>query len=142
MASCRKTWPTLELRGVIKRTARLLLLAYCISLGMHLPALQAAAWAGMFLRGSHSLPLKAAIHNTFDGKHLCNLCRNIRLMVRDDRGSLNKSMTKSQKSESTAAKISSPTISIQFSSSSTLLFSPIIARNKTAPRVPPPKNLS
>ena len=47
-------------------------------LGGHWAVLQVAAWTGMAITYSQKDSLSTALSKTFDGKHLCKLCKLVR----------------------------------------------------------------
>ena len=54
-----------------------LVAALACSLGLHWGFLQSVAWVSMVVSYSQDAPLKEAVVKTFDGKHLCSLCKQI-----------------------------------------------------------------
>jgi hypothetical protein len=52
--------------------------ALTLSLGAHWFLLQSVAWASMIVRYSQEESLSAAVSKTFDGEHLCKLCKLVR----------------------------------------------------------------
>lgn len=65
-----------------------LLFSFLLSVGAYFPVLQGIAWTGMFVRNAQALPLKKAVKQTFDGRHLCAICLHLRKVYRRDRQSL------------------------------------------------------
>lgn len=59
-------------------TSILLLLALATAGSLHLPVLQAAAWAGMLVSYSRDNSVTEAVQMTFDGEHPCPLCTSIK----------------------------------------------------------------
>jgi hypothetical protein len=51
--------------------------ALLCAIGGHLAILQSVAWATMFASHARTESLQSAVDNTFDGRHLCPLCRQI-----------------------------------------------------------------
>jgi hypothetical protein len=51
--------------------------ALFLSVGGHLALLQGVAWATMIRDYSRTASVTAAVEKTFDGKHLCPLCKKI-----------------------------------------------------------------
>ena len=47
--------------------------------------LQSVAWVGMTLNEVQRLPLRQALSKTFDGKHLCQLCKFVETGKKSDR---------------------------------------------------------
>jgi len=48
-----------------------------LSVGGHWAILQSAAWVGMALEYSQSMPVDEALRATFDGSHPCSLCKAV-----------------------------------------------------------------
>jgi len=48
------------------------------SIGGHWAVMQSVAWAQMLIKNAHSDSMKTAAIKTFDGKHPCQLCKNIK----------------------------------------------------------------
>jgi hypothetical protein len=55
----------------------LLILALLCATGGHFAMLQSVAWAAMLASNARTENLSVAIANTFDGRHLCPICRQI-----------------------------------------------------------------
>jgi hypothetical protein len=55
----------------------LLIVALLGATGGHWAALQSVAWARMFADNARVAPFSEALEKTFDGKHLCPLCKQI-----------------------------------------------------------------
>jgi hypothetical protein len=49
-----------------------------LAIGLQWTALQSVAWVGMFLRFSSEGSLRQAVVKTFDGSHLCPICKLVR----------------------------------------------------------------
>src|SRR6266446_4517057 len=74
--------------AVLSRVSKLVLvLALASSIGLHWAFLQAVAWTGMVATYSRSLPISQALHKTFDGKHPCQLCKQIAAGKRSEKKS-------------------------------------------------------
>lgn len=56
----------------------LVVLALVLSIGGHWAFLQSVAWVGMAVTYSKDASLSQALEKTFDGHHLCKLCKLIR----------------------------------------------------------------
>jgi hypothetical protein len=56
----------------------LVVLALVMSIGGHWAVLQSVAWVGMAVNYSKDASLSQALEKTFDGKHLCKLCKIVR----------------------------------------------------------------
>src|SRR6478609_8121965 len=56
----------------------LVVLALVLSIGGHWAFLQSVAWVGMAVTYSKDASLSQALEKTFDGKHLCKLCKIVR----------------------------------------------------------------
>lgn len=54
-----------------------MVVALCLSLGMHWALLQSLAWTGMLISWSQEVSLVEAVKNTFDGGHPCPLCKAV-----------------------------------------------------------------
>src|SRR6266446_5930097 len=54
-----------------------LALTLACSIGLHWAFFQAVAWTGMVASYARSLPISEALEKTFDGKHPCQLCKQI-----------------------------------------------------------------
>lgn len=52
-------------------------LALCLSIGLHWIALQSIAWTTMIVEYSQDAPLAKALAETFDGSRPCDLCKHI-----------------------------------------------------------------
>lgn len=68
----------------------LVVVTLSLSIGFHWAFLQSIAWVGMAINYSRECPVSEALSKTFDGKHLCKLCK----LVRDGKQSESKSETK------------------------------------------------
>jgi hypothetical protein len=55
----------------------LLIIALLGATGAHWAVLQSVAWASMLASNARTESLPTALENTFDGKHPCNLCKQI-----------------------------------------------------------------
>lgn len=55
----------------------MLVVALVASTGFHWAALQSVAWTTMLANNLRTQSLSEAVSETFDGKHLCPLCRAI-----------------------------------------------------------------
>jgi hypothetical protein len=53
-------------------------LVLVLTLGLHWAMLQVVAWTGMIIVYSQDAPVRTALQKTFDGKHLCPLCKAIK----------------------------------------------------------------
>jgi hypothetical protein len=53
----------------------LVVLALVVSIGGHWAVLQSVAWVGMAVTYSKDASLSQALDKTFDGHHLCKLCK-------------------------------------------------------------------
>jgi len=63
---------------MLRRFGHLLLaIALIGATGGHWAALQSVAWATMFADNARVEPISVALEKTFDGKHLCPLCKQI-----------------------------------------------------------------
>jgi hypothetical protein len=60
-------------------------LALIISVATPWSLLQSAAWFGMLVRYSQTVPLRDAVEMTFDGNHPCLLCKIVRQGMEDER---------------------------------------------------------
>jgi hypothetical protein len=56
----------------------LVVLVLVLSIGGHWAFLQSVAWVGMAVTYSKNTSLSQALGKTFDGKHLCKLCKIVR----------------------------------------------------------------
>ena len=56
----------------------LVVLALVLSIGGHWAILQSVAWVGMAVTYSKDSSLSQALEKTFDGHHLCKLCKIVR----------------------------------------------------------------
>jgi hypothetical protein len=56
----------------------LVVLALVLSIGGHWAFLQSVAWVGMAVTYSKDASLSQALEKTFDGHHLCKLCKIVR----------------------------------------------------------------
>lgn len=56
----------------------LVVLALILSIGGHWAFLQSVAWVGMAMSYSKNASLCQALEKTFDGHHLCKLCKIVR----------------------------------------------------------------
>ena len=57
-----------------KASKFILVLALCLTLGLHWAVLQTAAWTGMMINYSRDASLQVALAKTFDGNHPCKVC--------------------------------------------------------------------
>lgn len=81
-------------RVVYRRAGKfLVVLTLVLTTGLHWAALQSVAWATMLAGNLRSQSVAEAVSQTFDGKHLCPLCRAIAAakskQKADESGSLN-----------------------------------------------------
>ena len=53
-------------------------LALSFTLGAHWAVLQTVAWTSMVVNYSRTTTLSEAVSRTFDGKHLCKLCKLVK----------------------------------------------------------------
>ena len=79
------------LAGVFRWT---LILSVVCSLGLPWAFLQSIAWTGMIIRYSRDGSLTEAVSKTFDGNHLCPLCKAIRLARAEEKQKDAKQSTK------------------------------------------------
>ena len=56
----------------------LVVLALCLSIGLHWAALQSAAWVGMAVAYSVEKGVVEGLSDTFDGDHPCPLCKAVK----------------------------------------------------------------
>jgi hypothetical protein len=61
------------------------ILALCVSIGVHWAALQSVAWATMIVEYSQHTSLAQAVAQTFDAEHPCGLCKNINAAQRSQK---------------------------------------------------------
>jgi hypothetical protein len=67
-----------ECRFVLRKIGYVLMIvAVLAATGVHWMILQSVAWTTMLVENLHTEPLNQAIVCTFDGKHLCCLCKRI-----------------------------------------------------------------
>src|SRR5579884_2644349 len=70
--------PSAHKPPMLSRLGHLLLIfALLGATGGHWAALQSVAWARMLAKNARVAPLSEALEKTFDGKHLCPLCKQI-----------------------------------------------------------------
>jgi hypothetical protein len=67
----------------------LVVLALVLSTGLHWAALQTVAWTTMIAANLGTESFSKAVSDTFDGKHLCPLCRAIAEGKRSEKSSDN-----------------------------------------------------
>jgi hypothetical protein len=66
-------------RHMFRRLMKLVVvLTLTLSLGAHWMLLQSVAWVGMVVTYSHGTTITGALSKTFDGQHLCKLCKFVR----------------------------------------------------------------
>jgi len=71
---------------VISRVGHfVVVIALCLSIGMHWVALQSVAWASMLVKYSQQVSLPKAVAETFDGAHPCDLCKHIQGFVHSEK---------------------------------------------------------
>jgi hypothetical protein len=63
---------------VIQLQKWLVVLALVLSIGGHWAFMQSVAWVGMAVTYSKHASLSQALEKTFDGHHLCKLCKVVR----------------------------------------------------------------
>ena len=64
---------------VFVKTSKWLLVAMLsLTLGFHWALLQSVAWVGMIIEYSGQGSFQQAVANTFDGQHLCPICKLVR----------------------------------------------------------------
>jgi hypothetical protein len=70
-----------QIHHLTKRLMRgLVVMALCLSIGLHWVALQSAAWVGMAVTYSMETgSLSQGLSETFDGEHPCPLCKMVEL---------------------------------------------------------------
>ncbi|MDB6057723.1 MAG: hypothetical protein JWO95_1567 [Verrucomicrobiales bacterium] len=65
--------------GVLNQLQKwVVVLALVVSIGGHWAFLQSVAWVGMAVNYSKNATLSQALEKTFDGHHLCKLCKVVR----------------------------------------------------------------
>lgn len=65
-------------RHTLTRLARgMVVLALCVSIGLHWVVLQSAAWVGMAVTYSVEKGVVEGLSETFDGEHPCPLCKMV-----------------------------------------------------------------
>lgn len=62
-----------------------LLSAWLVAAGVPWDALQVVAWGRMFVDNSRTLPLLAAMRQTFDAKEMCGMCCAVQQAKREQR---------------------------------------------------------
>jgi hypothetical protein len=63
---------------VLSRLPKLaIVISLACSIGLHWTFFQSLAWVGMVVSYSQDAPLTEALVKTFDGKHPCELCKEI-----------------------------------------------------------------
>jgi hypothetical protein len=63
---------------VVARCGKVLVVALLVlTTGAHWAALQTVAWTAMLAKNLRTQPVSEAVSQTFDGRHLCPLCRAI-----------------------------------------------------------------
>ncbi len=114
-------------------------LALAFSIGLHWAFFQAIAWGGMVISYSQYAPLTEAVVKTFDGRHPCELCKNIQKEKRAEKNA-------NYKVEASKIKFHFPRIFYVFTIPP--LYWEVGAGGRTgellnhAPPVPPPRELS
>jgi hypothetical protein len=124
---------------MLKRLPKVLIaLALASSIGLHWAFLQAVAWTGMVISFSQDGPVTEAVAKTFDGHHLCSLCKQIE---------------KDKRTEKKAdcgfdfGKVKFPYARVVFLFNPPTLFweilsaDPVMSLRPCAPPVPPPRSL-
>ena len=119
-------------------TKPIIVLTLTLSLGLHWAFLQSVAWVGMVVTYSRDSSISSALDKTFDGKHLCKLCRAVQEGKKSERR---------QDSQNTAFKIElfcAESASVELFADNSLPTSRRTIKFSTrddSPPVPPPRSL-
>jgi hypothetical protein len=122
---------------VFARSGKILVvLALVLTTGLHWAALQTVAWTTMLAANLTSESFSASVSDTFDGQHLCPICKAIRA-----------AKEKEKKADALALKLKSeyPPQIQQFILAAPEGFEPFVAETFSAaafpsqPPVPPPR---
>lgn len=75
--------------AVVRSRPRLIVLlsAWLLATGVHWDALQVVAWSRMFADNARSMPLLAAVRQTFDPQKMCGMCCAVQAAKREQRES-------------------------------------------------------
>ena len=119
-------------------------LALCLSIGLHWAALQSAAWVGMAVAYSVEKGVVEGLSDTFDGDHPCPLCKVVKQGQDAE--------TKPQDGQAPPSKIKEMKLTLAFVSVPKFVFSPSTPKNwimtsselrtrREEPVTPPPERL-
>jgi hypothetical protein len=129
-----------HLECVLRRAGKfLVVLTLVLSTGLHWAALQSVAWAGMLAGHLRSQSVAQAVSQTFDGKHLCPLCRAIAAAKNKQKAAESAALNlKFEYPPATVAVVLYPPHRFTVRPSTDL----IACLRTDAPPAPPPRNLS
>jgi hypothetical protein len=126
-----------EAGGVLVRFGKILVIAALVlSTGVHWAALQTVAWTTMLADNLCTKSVSEAVSQTFDGKHLCPLCRAIAAAKKSEKRS---------EAVSAASKMEFPPVAGRFAfiappPVSALSLAPLFAESSfPKPMLPPPR---
>jgi hypothetical protein len=71
-------FPATPSHPCLRLAQRGVVLAICLSLGMHWALLQSIAWTGMLISFAREGSVIEAVEKTFDGQHGCALCKKVK----------------------------------------------------------------
>jgi hypothetical protein len=124
---------------VFARCGKILVVgALVLTTGLHWAALQTVAWSTMLAANLTSESLSASVADTFDGKHLCPLCRAIAAA---------KSSEKKSDANALKLKLEYPPVAEKFVLIAPASFEPFAPEKFSAgsfsskPPLPPPRSL-
>lgn len=63
--------------ALLRLSQLLLVLALCVSVGLHWAAVQTLAWTQMLVSYTQQASFPEAVKKTFDGEHPCDLCKAV-----------------------------------------------------------------
>jgi hypothetical protein len=68
-----------------RRQLIILLCAWLLATGVHWDAIQVVAWSRMFADNARTLPVLAAVRQTFDPREMCGMCCAVQQAKREQR---------------------------------------------------------
>lgn len=113
-------------------------LALCLSVGLHWCILQSIAWAGMVVNYARDTSISEAIQKTFDGKHPCALCKAIQ---KGKQAGRNQESNFSKKRLDPCVKLELPALYFPSPPGERCVLDCFSATRSEIPPVPPPKSV-
>jgi hypothetical protein len=116
----------------------LLLSAWLLATGVHWDAIQVVAWSRMFADNARTLPVLAAMRQTFDPQKMCGMCCAVQQAKREQRAAaaVGQEMGKAPLVIQPVARVA---VAMPAGQPRMITESEIPAMERDAPPVPPPR---